>query len=122
VFLVAATFSSDHFRERGIHMVVSLAISVVGYILLITVDLDNIGLTYFAIFMTTVGVSFSNLPFPSKASQYSRFMYVLIHGFLGVPNVADQQRMDRVQHSELKRPRLHERNADLYRQHRRPDL
>lgn len=57
VFLVIATFSSDHFRERGIHMVVSLAISVVGYILLITVDLDNIGLTYFAIFMTTVGVS-----------------------------------------------------------------
>jgi hypothetical protein len=52
-----ATFSSDHFRERGIHMVVSLAISVIGYILLITVNLDNIGLTYFAIFMTTVGVS-----------------------------------------------------------------
>lgn len=38
-------------------MVVSLAISVIGYILLITVNLDNIGLTYFAIFMTTVGVS-----------------------------------------------------------------
>lgn len=38
-------------------MVISLAISVIGYILLITVNLDNIGLTYFAIFMTTVGVS-----------------------------------------------------------------
>ncbi len=58
VFLIAATFSSDYFGERGIHMVVSLLISVVGYTLLITVDMNNIGVTYFAIFMTTVGVSF----------------------------------------------------------------
>ncbi|KAH8884942.1 retrograde regulation protein 2 [Thozetella sp. PMI_491] len=55
VFLVAASFSSDYFNERGIHMAVSLIISIIGYILLIAVDLSNIGLTYFAIFMTTVG-------------------------------------------------------------------
>ena len=57
VFLVISSFSSDYFRERGLHIAASLLISIVGYTLLITVDLGNIGFTYFAIFMTTVGVS-----------------------------------------------------------------
>ncbi|KND92576.1 putative transporter [Tolypocladium ophioglossoides CBS 100239] len=55
VFLLAASCFSDHFCERGIHMAVSLLISIIGYTLLITVDLKNVGLTYFAIFMATVG-------------------------------------------------------------------
>jgi hypothetical protein len=37
-------------------MAVALVISIVGYTLLITLDLSSVGLTYFAIFMTTVGV------------------------------------------------------------------
>ncbi|ETN38618.1 uncharacterized protein HMPREF1541_06655 [Cyphellophora europaea CBS 101466] len=55
VLLLVATFSSDHFHERGMHMVISLLVSIIGYALLITVNLDNVGLTYFAIFVTTVG-------------------------------------------------------------------
>ncbi len=38
-------------------MAISGVISIIGYILLITIDLTNIGVTYFAIFITTVGVS-----------------------------------------------------------------
>lgn len=59
VALVLATISSDYFRERGIHLAGSLLISIVGYALLMSIDLENTAVTYFAIFITTVGVSTS---------------------------------------------------------------
>lgn len=38
-------------------MAASLLISIIGYVLLMTIDLENTAVTYFAIFMATVGVS-----------------------------------------------------------------
>jgi hypothetical protein len=58
VFLTLVSYSSDRFRERGLHMAVALIISIIGYTLLIKIDLDRVGVTYFAIFLTTVGVSY----------------------------------------------------------------
>jgi len=56
VAVVALAFSSDHFVERGIHMTIPLVLSLVGYIMLMTIDVSHeTGLGYFAIFLCTVG-------------------------------------------------------------------
>ena len=57
VMLIVFCFMSDHFQERGLHMVGVLVLSVVGYIILMTVDVHNQGVRYFAVFVTTIGVS-----------------------------------------------------------------
>ena len=51
------SFSSDYFQERGFHMVGALSTSLVGYILLMTVNVTTqMGVAYFAIFLCTIGV------------------------------------------------------------------
>lgn len=58
------SFSSDHFQERGMHMVGALSTSLVGYILLMLVNMTTQkGVAYFAIFLCTIGVSFRTHPF-----------------------------------------------------------
>lgn len=55
VFLVGWCVSSDHFRERGFHIASSAIISLIGYILLFTVNTDNTSILYFAMFLCTIG-------------------------------------------------------------------
>ncbi|CAK7212875.1 hypothetical protein SBRCBS47491_001612 [Sporothrix bragantina] len=55
VFLVAFCFSSDRFRERGYHLCAVLTVTIVGYVILITIDTSNLAVSYFALFLTTVG-------------------------------------------------------------------
>ncbi|KAK5047746.1 hypothetical protein LTR84_006411 [Exophiala bonariae] len=56
--LLVFAYSSDHFRERGFHMSVPLALSLVGYAVLLAVDVEHQkGIGYMAIFFCTIGVS-----------------------------------------------------------------
>ncbi|CAK7204194.1 hypothetical protein SEUCBS139899_006948 [Sporothrix eucalyptigena] len=55
VFLVAFCFSSDRVRERGLHLCAALMVTTIGYIVLITINVDNLAVSYFALFLTTVG-------------------------------------------------------------------
>ncbi|PVH76158.1 MFS general substrate transporter [Cadophora sp. DSE1049] len=48
--------SSDHFRERSFHMAFALSLTLIGLIILATVDtVKNKGVAYFACFMLTSG-------------------------------------------------------------------
>ncbi|KAF3046347.1 hypothetical protein E8E12_003445 [Didymella heteroderae] len=56
VILLCVTYSSDHFRERTFHIVFSLCVSLVGLIILASIDiLANKGVAYFACFMLAAG-------------------------------------------------------------------
>ncbi|CAM1507787.1 Fc.00g046350.m01.CDS01 [Cosmosporella sp. VM-42] len=56
VFLLVFAYSSDYFRERGLHMTVPLMCSIVGYSVLLVIDVEkNIGIGYMAIFFCTIG-------------------------------------------------------------------
>jgi Na+/melibiose symporter-like transporter len=60
--LLVISFSSDHFQERGLHMVGALSISLVGYLLLMFFDTaTQKGVAYFAIFLCTIGVGSSTI-------------------------------------------------------------
>ncbi|KAK4968200.1 hypothetical protein LTR42_009483 [Elasticomyces elasticus] len=55
-FLLALSYSSDRFRERGFHMIVPLGLSIVGYAILLSVDVETQkGIGYGAIFFCTIG-------------------------------------------------------------------
>lgn len=69
VILVALCFSSDHFRERGYHICVALSLSLIGYIILATIDITaHKGVAYMAIFFMTAGVSFLLYLLPKSAT------------------------------------------------------
>lgn len=54
--LLAVCKSSDYFRERTFHIIVSLVISLVGMIILAAIDaVENKGVAYFACFMMAGG-------------------------------------------------------------------
>lgn len=54
--LLAVTYSSDYFRERTFHIIFSLCVSLIGLIILATIDvLANKGVAYFACFMLCAG-------------------------------------------------------------------
>ncbi|XXH05562.1 hypothetical protein Hte_011994 [Hypoxylon texense] len=55
VFLVAWCKSSDYFRERGFHVAMSILVSLVGYVILFTVDTSDTAVLYFAMFLCTIG-------------------------------------------------------------------
>ncbi|KAJ5948480.1 hypothetical protein N7454_001787 [Penicillium verhagenii] len=56
VVLLCVAKSSDFFRERTIHIVFSLALSLVGMVILAAIDvLDNKGVAYFACFLMAAG-------------------------------------------------------------------
>ncbi len=58
VFLLCFAYSSDYFRERGFHMSAALVLSVIGYAILLGVDIETHGgIGYVAIFFSTIGVS-----------------------------------------------------------------
>ena len=62
VCLVAFTFSSDYFRERSIHICIPLAITLIGFVILGSIDpVANRGVAYFACFMLCAGVRLSFL-------------------------------------------------------------
>ncbi|PYH80964.1 MFS general substrate transporter [Aspergillus uvarum CBS 121591] len=56
VVLLCVAWSSDYFRERGFHTVFSLVLSLIGMIILATIDvLNNKGVAYFACFLMAAG-------------------------------------------------------------------
>jgi MFS family permease len=56
VALLVFTFSSDYFRERSIHIAIPLSITIIGFIILGSIDpLANKGVAYFACFLLTMG-------------------------------------------------------------------
>ncbi|KAK8198730.1 hypothetical protein M8818_006597 [Zalaria obscura] len=56
VFLLCVTKSSDYFRERTFHIVFALCVSLIGMIILATIDvLHNKGVAYFACFLMAMG-------------------------------------------------------------------
>ncbi|KAJ5951683.1 uncharacterized protein N7479_010096 [Penicillium vulpinum] len=56
VVLLCVAKSSDYFRERTLHIVFSLAVSLVGIIILIAIDVQkNKGVAYFACFLMAAG-------------------------------------------------------------------
>ncbi|KZT30544.1 MFS general substrate transporter [Neolentinus lepideus HHB14362 ss-1] len=58
VVLLILTFSSDYWRERSIHICVPLAITLVGFIILGTIDvLAHRNTAYFACFLLCMGAS-----------------------------------------------------------------
>lgn len=95
-------------------MTVSLLISIIGYVLLITVDLGNVALTYFAIFMTTVGVSLAIFNCSSMKRRNTLLTYTFC---LGLPDESHQQCLDCFQHTESECASVHKRHVDLHRQH-----
>ncbi|KAK8864424.1 hypothetical protein IAR55_001672 [Kwoniella newhampshirensis] len=68
-FLVLFTQSSDYFRERSLHVVVPLIITMIGFIILGTIDvLNNKGVAYFACFLLCIG---ANTPSVMLSTWYS---------------------------------------------------
>ncbi|KGB74429.2 high-affinity nicotinic acid transporter [Cryptococcus deuterogattii R265] len=68
-FLVLFTQSSDYFRERALHIVVPLIITMVGFIILGTIDvLSYKGVAYFACFLLCIG---ANTPSVLLSTWYS---------------------------------------------------
>ncbi|KAJ4484736.1 MFS general substrate transporter [Lentinula edodes] len=58
VALLVLTFSSDYFRERSIHIMIPLAVSLAGFVLLGCINpLAHRGVAYFACFLLTAGAS-----------------------------------------------------------------
>ena len=56
VVLLCFAKSSDYFRERGFHIAAALSISLVGMIILASIDaLENKGVAYFACFLMASG-------------------------------------------------------------------
>ncbi|KGO77104.1 Major facilitator superfamily domain, general substrate transporter [Penicillium italicum] len=56
VVLLCVAKSSDYFRERTLHIVFSLTVSLVGMIILIAIDVQsNKGVAYFACFLMAAG-------------------------------------------------------------------
>jgi MFS family permease len=56
VVLLCVAFSSDYFRERTFHIVFSLCVSLIGLIILATIDvINNKGVAYFACFLLASG-------------------------------------------------------------------
>ncbi|KAL3417951.1 high-affinity nicotinic acid transporter [Phlyctema vagabunda] len=56
VVLLLVTKSSDHFRERTFHLVFAMSLTLVGLIILATIDVvENKGVGYFAMFLMTSG-------------------------------------------------------------------
>ncbi|CAI6070555.1 unnamed protein product [Clonostachys chloroleuca] len=55
VFLVAWCKLSDRLRERGFHMAASAIVSLIGYVILSTIDTNNTSVLYFAMFLCTIG-------------------------------------------------------------------
>lgn len=56
VFLLCVTWSSDYFRERTFHIVGALCTSLIGMIILASIDvLKNPGVSYFACFLMAAG-------------------------------------------------------------------
>lgn len=56
VFLLCVAKSSDYHRERTFHIVFSLAISLIGMIILATIDVErNKAIAYFACFLMAAG-------------------------------------------------------------------
>lgn len=69
VCLLGFTFSSDYFRERSLHVVVPLLITMVGFIILGSIDVvHNTGVGYMACFFLCIG---SNTPSVMLATWYS---------------------------------------------------
>ncbi|KAJ5782080.1 hypothetical protein N7457_003854 [Penicillium paradoxum] len=55
-FLLCVAKSSDYFRERTLHIVFSLMVSLIGMIILIAIDVqNNKGIAYFACFLMAAG-------------------------------------------------------------------
>ncbi|TYJ55971.1 hypothetical protein B9479_003356 [Cryptococcus floricola] len=68
-FLVLFTQSSDYFRERSLHVVIPLLITMIGFIVLGTIDVvANKGVAYFATFLLCIG---SNTPSVLLSTWYS---------------------------------------------------
>ncbi|KAL0071860.1 hypothetical protein AAF712_000782 [Marasmius tenuissimus] len=58
VMLLILAFSSDYFRERSIHICIPLAISLVGFIVLGSINpVERRNVAYFACFLLTMGAS-----------------------------------------------------------------
>jgi hypothetical protein len=56
VVLLCFAKSSDYFRERGFHIVAALSVSLIGMIILASIDaLENKGVAYFACFLMASG-------------------------------------------------------------------
>ncbi|UNI22830.1 hypothetical protein JDV02_008683 [Purpureocillium takamizusanense] len=53
--VIKTNLSSDYFRERGFHGTASTIISLIGYLLLITINTSNTSVLYFAMFLCTAG-------------------------------------------------------------------
>ncbi|KAL1413796.1 hypothetical protein Q8F55_001579 [Vanrija albida] len=58
LFLILFTQSSDYFRERSFHVVVPLLVTMVGFVILGTIDVvHNTTVAYFACFLLCIGSS-----------------------------------------------------------------
>ena len=64
VFVWAFSYSSDHFHERTIHILVGVAIVIIGLIMTLTIPLDNIGGRYAGLLILVSG-SFIGSPITS---------------------------------------------------------
>lgn len=71
VVVILFAYSSDYFRERSYHMAVPCMIGLIGYVILMTVEVEvrkNIG--YLAIFFCTMGVRIHPPPPPEYSSSH----------------------------------------------------
>lgn len=69
ISLVCFARSSDHFRNRALHIVGGLTLTMVGFIILAKIDvLSNRGVAYFACFLLCAGCS---VPSPLLATWYN---------------------------------------------------
>ena len=90
-------------------MVGALTSSVVGYIILMTVDVaTQRGLAYFAIFLCTIGVCIA-VPFYDYVQRAKHITVT------GLPNERHLLSLDSVQHQQSERKSLNYGNSTFYR-------
>jgi len=69
ISLICFARSSDHFRNRALHIIGGLTLTMVGFIILAKIDvLENKGVAYFACFLLCAGCS---VPSPLLATWYN---------------------------------------------------
>lgn len=61
VFLLCVAFSSDHWRERSMHLATCLTLVFIGFVVLATIDVkDHVGVGYFCCFLLACGAYISS--------------------------------------------------------------
>jgi cyanate permease len=81
VVLLCVTKSSDHFRERTFHLVFAMSLTLIGLIILASIDaLAHKAVAYFAMFLMASGAVTTPLPTPYMYLPLTPIVHTILFG------------------------------------------